>query len=77
MTGTGRIVTLYGVMALLIIAVGMFQSWIFALTILNLCLISAIGTVVGCSISVDTFSRRPWAFVQRVLTAQPRQSDRP
>ncbi len=42
MSGTARIVVLYGVMALLIIAVGVFQSWIFALTILNLCLISAI-----------------------------------
>jgi branched-chain amino acid transport system permease protein len=42
MTGTARIVVLYGVMALLIIAVGVFQSWIVALTILNLCLISAI-----------------------------------
>lgn len=42
MTGTLRIVVLYAVMALLIVAVGLFQSWIVALTILNLCLISAI-----------------------------------
>ncbi len=42
MSGTMRIVTLYAVMALLIVAVGLFQSWIVALTILNLCLISAI-----------------------------------
>ena len=42
MTGTLRIVVLYGIMALLIVAVGVFQSWILALTILNLCLISAI-----------------------------------
>ena len=42
MTGAARIVTLYAVMALLIVAVGVFQSWIVALTILNLCLISAI-----------------------------------
>jgi branched-chain amino acid transport system permease protein len=42
MTGTMRVVVLYGVMALLIVAVGLFQGWILALTILNLCLISAI-----------------------------------
>ena len=39
---TGRIVLLYAVMAALIVAVGVFQSWIVALTILQLCLISAI-----------------------------------
>ena len=41
-TGTARIVVLYAVMAPLIVAVGLFQSWIVALTILNLCLISAV-----------------------------------
>jgi branched-chain amino acid transport system permease protein len=39
---TGRIVLLYAIMAALIVAVGVFQSWIVALTILQLCLISAI-----------------------------------
>jgi branched-chain amino acid transport system permease protein len=39
---TGRIVLLYAVMAALIAAVGVFQSWIVALTILQLCLISAV-----------------------------------
>ena len=33
---------LYGVMALLLVGVGMFQSWNVSLAILNLCLISAI-----------------------------------
>jgi branched-chain amino acid transport system permease protein len=39
---TLRIVLLYAVMAALILAVGVVQSWTVALTILNLCLISAI-----------------------------------
>ena len=42
MTQSLRIVLLYAVMALLIVAVGVFQSWTLALTILNLCLISAV-----------------------------------
>jgi branched-chain amino acid transport system permease protein len=42
MNGAGRIVLLYAVMALLIVAVGLAQSWVVALTILNLCLISAV-----------------------------------
>jgi branched-chain amino acid transport system permease protein len=39
---TVRGAILYGVMALLLVAVGLFQSWNLSLTILNLCLISAI-----------------------------------
>ena len=42
MTETGRILLLYAVMAGLILAVGVVQSWTVALAILNLCLISAI-----------------------------------
>ena len=42
MTGVTRNLTLFGIMALLITFVGMFQSWNVALSILNLCLISAI-----------------------------------
>ena len=42
MTGTRRIVVLYLVMAALIIGTGMLQGWIVGLTILNLCLISAV-----------------------------------
>jgi branched-chain amino acid transport system permease protein len=42
MEGTLRIVVLYTVMALLIVAVGVFQSWTVALGIANLALISAI-----------------------------------
>jgi branched-chain amino acid transport system permease protein len=42
MTGTRRILVLYAAMAALILAVGLFQSWVVALTILNLCLISAV-----------------------------------
>ena len=41
-SGTTRILVLYVVMALLILAVGWLQSWVVALTILNLCLISAV-----------------------------------
>ena len=41
-TGPGRIALLYGAMALLIVGVGVFQSWTLALAILNLQLISAI-----------------------------------
>ena len=39
---SGRGLILYGVMALLLVGVGVFQSWNLSLTILNLCLISAI-----------------------------------
>ncbi len=42
MTGPLRIVVLYGVMGLLVISVGLFQSWTVALAILNLQLISAV-----------------------------------
>ncbi|MEO4000620.1 branched-chain amino acid ABC transporter permease [Mesorhizobium sp. CAU 1732] len=42
MSNTQRIISLYGLMAILLIIVGMFQSWTLSLTILNLCLISAI-----------------------------------
>jgi len=42
MTGATRIAVLYGIMALLVVAVGVFQSWTVALAILNLQLISAI-----------------------------------
>ncbi len=42
MTGAARIAPLYGAMALLIVAVGVFQSWTVALAILNLSLISAV-----------------------------------
>ena len=42
MSNTQRIISLYGVMAILLVIVGMFQSWTLSLTILNLCLISAI-----------------------------------
>lgn len=37
-----RIVMLYGIMAALLVIVGVFQSWNLAVTIINLCLISAI-----------------------------------
>ncbi|MEM9009836.1 MAG: branched-chain amino acid ABC transporter permease [Pseudomonadota bacterium] len=39
---SGRAVLLYGGMALALVLVGVFQSWNVSLTILNLCLISAI-----------------------------------
>ncbi len=42
MTENGRILLLYAVMAGLILAVGVVQSWTVALAVLNLCLISAI-----------------------------------
>ena len=42
MTLNLRNISLYGIMALLLVAVGVFQSWHVALAILNLCLISAI-----------------------------------
>ena len=42
MTGTRRIVILYLGMAALILGVGMLQGWVVGLTILNLCLISAV-----------------------------------
>ncbi len=42
MTGTRRIVVLYLAMAALIVATGMLQGWVVGLTILNLCLISAV-----------------------------------
>jgi branched-chain amino acid transport system permease protein len=42
MSNRKRIIYLYGAMAILLLAVGFFQSWTLSLTILNLCLISAI-----------------------------------
>lgn len=42
MSNRERIIWLYGAMAVLLLAVGFFQSWTLSLTILNLCLISAI-----------------------------------
>lgn len=42
MSNTQRIIILYVGMAVLLVIVGMFQSWTLSLTILNLCLISAI-----------------------------------
>ncbi len=42
MSNVRRIVVLYSAMAVLLLLVGIFQSWTFSLTILNLCLISAI-----------------------------------
>ena len=42
MTINMRNVSMFAVMALLFLAVGQFQSWTLSLTILNLCLISAI-----------------------------------
>lgn len=42
MSQARRIVLLYGLMAVLLLAVGFFQSWGLSVTILNLCLISAV-----------------------------------
>jgi branched-chain amino acid transport system permease protein len=42
LTGTRRIVVLYLAMAALIVLTGTFQGWVVGLTILNLCLISAV-----------------------------------
>jgi len=40
-----NVVLAYLIMLLLIVIVGIFQSWAFALSILNLCLISAVMTM--------------------------------
>ena len=40
-----NIIAAYSIMILLIIAVGVLQSWNIALTILNYCLISAVMTI--------------------------------
>ncbi|MCP5074624.1 MAG: branched-chain amino acid ABC transporter permease [Rhodobacteraceae bacterium] len=42
MTGVSKNLTYFGIMLVLIVIVGQFQSWNVALSILNLCLISAI-----------------------------------
>ncbi|MEO3389304.1 branched-chain amino acid ABC transporter permease [Mesorhizobium sp. CAU 1741] len=42
MSNTQRIILLYSAMAILLVIVGVYQSWALSLTILNLCLISAI-----------------------------------
>ena len=39
------VITAYAIMLLLIVMVGIFQSWNMALTILNYCLISAVMTI--------------------------------
>ena len=40
-----NVITAYSIMMLLIILVGIFQSWSIALSIFNLCLISAVMTM--------------------------------
>ena len=40
-----NVITAYLIMIILIILVGIFQSWSIALTILNYCLISAVMTM--------------------------------
>ena len=40
-----NVITAYSIMIILIILVGVFQSWSIALTILNYCLISAVMTM--------------------------------
>ena len=40
-----NVITAYSIMVILIILVGIFQSWNIALTILNYCLISAVMTM--------------------------------
>ena len=40
-----NVITAYSIMIVLIILVGIFQSWSIALTILNFCLISAVMTM--------------------------------
>ena len=40
-----NVVLAYLIMLLLIVIVGIFQSWAFALSIVNLCLISAVMTM--------------------------------
>ena len=40
-----NIITAYSIMMILIILVGIFQSWSIALSILNYCLISAVMTM--------------------------------
>lgn len=42
MSARARIVILYGTMGLLLVLVGVFQSWALSVTIINLCLVSAI-----------------------------------
>ena len=40
-----NVIVAYSIMILLIIVVGVFQSWAIALSILNFCLISAVMTM--------------------------------
>ena len=40
-----NVIAAYSIMILLIIIVGVFQSWTIALSILNFCLISAVMTM--------------------------------
>ena len=40
-----NVIAAYSIMIILIILVGIFQSWSIALTILNYCLISAVMTM--------------------------------
>ncbi|MBA3324742.1 MAG: branched-chain amino acid ABC transporter permease [Rhodobacteraceae bacterium] len=78
MTGATRIAALYGVMALLILAVGAFQSWTVALAILNLSLISAL-MALGVNIqwgyaglfNVGIMGFAALGGVAAVLTAMP------
>ena len=74
MTENGRILLLYAVMAGLILAVGVVQSWTVALAVLNLCLISAIMALgvniqwgyAGCS--------TPASWASPPSAASPRSS---
>ena len=45
MRNYSNVIAAYSIMLVLIILVGIFQSWSIALTILNYCLISAVMTI--------------------------------
>ena len=45
MRNYANVIAAYSIMLILIILVGIFQSWSIALTILNYCLISAVMTI--------------------------------
>ena len=47
-----NVITAYAIMIVLIILVGVFQSWNVALSILNFCLVSAVMTM-GANIPVS------------------------
>ena len=76
MSTAARAVLLYAVMALLLVGTGFLQSWVVALTILNLCLISAVMSLGAWdqeSVVARLMEMSDEAEVRRILETRLRE----